>query len=64
METKTTADFKNVDDNTFELDSDLSDTDAQDLLNEFKALDPNAVGRDLANATLALQEHTWQKWSE
>ena len=47
----------------FEIDPDLSDEDAQELLQEFKNLDPQAVSRELADATLDLQRAHWDKWS-
>ena len=40
--------------NDFEIDSDLSDEDAQKLLQEFKSLDPQSVSREFADATLDL----------
>ena len=50
-------------DDECQLDSDLSDADAQELADVYKQLDPRAVPRDLAPATLHLQGVNWDKWS-
>ena len=51
------------DDMVFEVGLDLSDEDAEELLDEFRRLDPSAVKRDLANATWELQRLNWERWS-
>ena len=48
----------------FEIDSDVSDEEAQELLKELKTLEPSTVQRDLADATLYLQRIAWERWSK
>ena len=47
----------------FEIDTDLSDEDARELLLEVNALGPTTVKRNLADATLELQKKHWNNWA-
>ena len=49
----------------FDLDPDLyDDDDYRELLSEFQTLDPATTKRDLADATMAIQEDNWRVWSK
>ena len=47
----------------FDIDSNVLDAEAQELLKELKALDLTTPARGLANATLSLLETTQKRWS-
>ena len=46
----------------FEIDSDVSDIELQELRQELKKLEPRKVQRELADATLALQKLNMERW--
>lgn len=51
-----------ADGSDFEIDSDVSDFDLLELQRELKRLDPKKMQRDLADATIASQASTKQRW--
>lgn len=51
-------------DSEFEVDSDISDADAQEFLKQLEAIDFATPPRGLADATLYLLEITWKRWSD
>ena len=48
----------------FEIDSNISDADAQELLKELKAVNLATAQRELTDVTLHIQETTWKRWLE
>jgi len=46
----------------FEIDSDVSDADLLELKQELNKLGSEKAQRDLADATVAVQETTLQRW--
>ncbi|MCJ1417087.1 hypothetical protein MMC32_003426 [Xylographa parallela] len=46
----------------FEIDSDISDADLQELRRELRQLEPEKVQRELADANLALQKANMATW--
>ena len=48
----------------FDIDSDASDADLLELKQELNKLGPEKAQRDLADATIAAQEMTLQRWKQ
>ena len=56
------SDLRSDDESDFDIDSDVSDTELQELRQELKKLEPRKVQRELADATLALQKMNMERW--
>ena len=48
----------------FDIDSNVSDAELLELKQELKNLGPEKAQRDLADATIAVQEMTLQRWKK